>query len=193
MGFKVCETAIQCLGGYGYCKEYPLEQYLRDAKIMSLYEGTNGIQSMDLMGRKMRINGGAPFTAFRKEIEKFCRDNRNHPQLGVKVRALAICFERLIEAAVRMKDQMQFDPLQWASNTYPALMAFGEVTMVWRLLDMAVIAALAVETGKKNNFYIGKILQATYFADVTLPHTLANLETSLREGREIIEIPNGAF
>jgi len=55
MGFRVCETAIQCLGGYGYCKEYPLEQYLRDAKIMSLYEGTNGIQSMDLMGRKMRI------------------------------------------------------------------------------------------------------------------------------------------
>ena len=55
MGFRVCETAIQCLGGYGYCKEYPLEQYLRDAKIMSLYEGTNGIQSMDLMSRKMRI------------------------------------------------------------------------------------------------------------------------------------------
>jgi alkylation response protein AidB-like acyl-CoA dehydrogenase len=193
MGFKVCETAIQCLGGYGYCREYPLEQYLRDAKIMSLYEGTNGIQSMDLMGRKMRINGGAPFTAFRKEIEEFCRDNRKHPQLGDKVRALAASLERLIEVAVRLKDQMQSDPLQWASNTYPALMAFGEITMVWRLLDMAVIAAFTIKNGKNSNFYTGKILQATYFADVTLPHTLATLETSLREGREILEIPNGAF
>ena len=54
MGFRVCETAIQCLGGYGYCKEYPVEQYLRDCKIASIYEGANGIQSLDLLGRKMR-------------------------------------------------------------------------------------------------------------------------------------------
>jgi alkylation response protein AidB-like acyl-CoA dehydrogenase len=60
MGFRVCETAIQCLGGYGFCKDYPLEQYLRDAKIMSLYEGTNGVQSMDLMGRKMTIGTVRP-------------------------------------------------------------------------------------------------------------------------------------
>ena len=76
MGFKVCETAIQCLGGYGYCKDYPLELYLRDSKILSLYEGTNGIQSMDLMGRKMRINEGAPFIAFNTEVEKFCEKNQ---------------------------------------------------------------------------------------------------------------------
>ena len=82
MGFRVCETAIQCLGGYGFCKEYPLEQYLRDAKIMSLYEGTNGIQAMDLMGRKMRINQGAPFKAFMSELTNFCRKNREHPVLG---------------------------------------------------------------------------------------------------------------
>ena len=79
MGFRVCETAIQCLGGYGFCKEYPLEQYLRDAKIMSLYEGTNGIQAMDLMGRKMRINQGAPFKAFMSELTHFCRKNGEHP------------------------------------------------------------------------------------------------------------------
>ena len=57
-GFRICETAMQCLGGYGYCRDYPIERYLRDAKIMSLYEGTNGIQSMDLMGRKMTIRDG---------------------------------------------------------------------------------------------------------------------------------------
>ncbi len=193
MGFKVCETAIQCLGGYGYSQGYPLEQYLRDAKIMSLYEGTNGIQSMDLMGRKMRVNGGAPFMAYRKEIENFCRDNQEHPQLGDKVRKLAQSFEKLIEVAGQMREQMISDPLQWASNTYPALVAFGEVTMTWRLLDMAIIANRNLKKDKKKNFKIGKILQATYFADVTLPHTLATMNNALRKGREIVEIPAEAF
>ena len=193
MGFKVCETAIQCLGGYGYCKEYPLEQYLRDAKIMSLYEGTNGIQSMDLMGRKMRINGGAPFSAYKKEMNSFCREQRGHPQLGRQVRALAKISDRLTKIAEKMKAQLNSDPLQWASHTYPALMAFGEVTMVWQLLDMAVIADHTIEKGRKNNFYIGKIMQATYFTDVTLPHTLATAESTLREGREVVEMPDGAF
>jgi alkylation response protein AidB-like acyl-CoA dehydrogenase len=193
MGFKVCETAIQCLGGYGFCREYPLEQYLRDAKIMSLYEGTNGIQSMDLMGRKMRLNNGSLFVAYRREIEKFCRENRDHPQLGQSVKALAEAFRKMTAVAEQMRDQMQADPLQWASNTYPALMAFGEITMTWRLLDMAVIASGAIEKGRKNSLNKGKILQATYFADVTLPHTLATMDNALREGREVIEMPVGAF
>ena len=63
-------------------KEYPQEQYLRDVKIMSLYEGTNGIQSMDLLGRKMRINNGAPFNAFMTEIEGFC--GKNGSQEGIE-------------------------------------------------------------------------------------------------------------
>ena len=193
MGFRVCETAIQCLGGYGFCKEYPLEQYLRDAKIMSLYEGTNGIQSMDLLGRKMRINNGGLFLAYREEIEKFCRENQDHPQLGNSVKALAAAFAKLKAVAEQMRDQMNADPLQWASNTYPALMAFGEVTVTWRLLDMAVIAAHAIGNGKKTDFYTGKILQATYFTDVTLPHTLATMNNALREGREVVEMPKGAF
>jgi hypothetical protein len=193
MGFKVCETAIQCLGGYGFCKEYPLEQYLRDAKIMSLYEGTNGIQSMDLMGRKMRINNGGSFAAYRNEIDKFCLENRDHPQLGRNVIALGKAFEKLTGIAEQMRDQMKSDPLQWASNTYPALMAFGEITMTWRLLDMAVIAARNIDKGKNNNLYVGKIMQATYFTDVTLPHTLATMDNALRQGREVVEMPEGAF
>ena len=193
MGFRVCETAIQCLGGYGYCKEYPLEQYLRDAKIMSLYEGTNGIQSMDLMGRKMRINGGAPFLAFKSEIEKFIQNYRNHPQIGTKVHDLDRTFTRLAGVAEELGRRMQSDPLQWASYTYPALICFGEVTMAWRLLDMAAVAVTAMVNGRESDFYRGKILQASYFADVTLPHTAATLGTCLREGREIVDMPEKAF
>jgi hypothetical protein len=88
---------------------------------------------------------------------------------------------------------MQSDPLQWASYTYAALLSFGEVVMAWRLLDMAAVADRAMESGKKNDFYHGKVLQATYFVDVTLPHTMASLSTCLREGREVIDMPDKGF
>ena len=193
MGFRVCETAIQCLGGYGFCKEYPLEQYLRDAKIMSLYEGTNGVQSMDLLGRKMRINDGAPFKTFMAEIEKFIEKNMDHSILGKDVQSLSKATKRLGEVAGEMSDRAGADPLQWASYTYPALLCFGDITMSWRLLDMAIIAQQAMDDGKKNEFYTGKLMQATYFAGVTLPLTMARLDTCIRKGREIVDMPEGAF
>ena len=194
MGFRVCETAMQCLGGYGYCKDYPIEQYLRDAKIMSLYEGTNGIQSMDLMGRKMTIRKGACFEAYRREIETFCQRHRLDEELGDRVRALAGVVERLGEAAAEMTARRASDPLLWAASTYPALMAFGDVTMAWRLLDLAIIARpQAAKKGSRYDFHRGKVYQAKYFVDITLPHTLAAIETCLRPGREVVEIPVNAF
>ena len=75
MGFRVCETAIQCLGGYGYCRDYILEQYLRDVKIMSIYEGTNGIQSIDFMGRKRMVRNRAPYRAFVEEMRAFIQSS----------------------------------------------------------------------------------------------------------------------
>jgi hypothetical protein len=193
MGFRVCETAIQCLGGYGYCKDYPLEQYLRDSKIMSLYEGTNGIQSTDLLGRKMIIQNGGPFNAFMKEVKAFCSTHANHPELGNRVSAFSNAVERLSEMALGLKEKMISDPLQWASYTYPALMAFGEVTMVWRILDLAIIAHKHKETEKTNEFYMGKVLQATYYTDMTLPHILATIETCNRQGREVVDMPVDSF
>jgi alkylation response protein AidB-like acyl-CoA dehydrogenase len=194
MGFRVCETAMQCLGGYGYCRDYPIEQYLRDAKIMSLYEGTNGIQAADLMGRKMTIRGGGCFQAFRDEIETFCNVHRLDEDLGDRVRALAGVVERLWEASEEMPARRVSDPLLWAASTYPALMAFGEVAMAWRLLDLALTANRSAEKkGRLTDFYQGKRYQAKYFVDITLPHTLASVETFLRPGREVLEIPDNAF
>lgn len=193
IGFRVCETALQCFGGYGYTREYPLEQYLRDVKIMSLYEGTNGIQSMDLLGRKMRVNNGAPFKAFMTEIEGFCKKNMEHPTLGKDVQTLSVVVKRLAEVATEMSDTSKSDPLQWASYTHPALLCFGDVTLAWRLLDMALIAQRTIDEGEGNDFYVGKLMQATYFIGVTLPLTMARLDTCLRKEREIVEMTEGAF
>ncbi len=194
LGFRVCETAIQCLGGYGFCKDFPLEQYLRDSKIMSLYEGTNGIQATDLLGRKMSMKNGAPFKAYKSKVDEFCEKNSDHPELGISIKSFQAVAAKLWELADGMQKRQKEDPLQWASYTYPALWAFGELTVVWRLLDMAVVAnSKALKKGKKNDYYRGKVYQATYFTDVTLPHTLATIETCLRDGREILDIEDNAF
>jgi hypothetical protein len=193
-GFRVCETAIQCLGGYGYCRDYPLEQYLRDVKILSLYEGTNGIQAMDLLGRKMTIREGACYRAFQTEITSFCRNHQDHPGLGHQVNALARAMQQLHQTTGKLADMKKKDPLQWASRSYPMLMVFGEISMAWRLLDMALTAfGLSRQKGGKNDFYRGKVLQATFFVDETLPRTLATMETCLREGREVMDMPERAF
>jgi alkylation response protein AidB-like acyl-CoA dehydrogenase len=193
MCFRVCEIAIQCLGGYGFTREYPFEQYLRDSKILSLYEGTNGIQSMDLLGRKLMMNGGAPFKALLGELQSFCTTHTDHPTLGGHVQSLSKVVAGLTETAKRMRNAMEADLLQWASTTYPALLCFGDAIMVWRLLDMAVIARKKLDKSDNSDFYRGKVLQATYFADITVPSLMGRLEITGRPMREVVEIPEGAF
>lgn len=192
-GFRVCETAIQCLGGYGFCRDFPLEQYLRDVKILSLYEGTNGIQAMDLMGRKMTMDGGAPFRAFTQEVETFCKRNRSHPALGRHVHCLEKTFNEVFRAALEIAELRKTDPLRWGGAAYPALWCFAEIFMVWRLLDMAVISDRLSRQKGASPFYTGKILQAAWYADTTLPQTLARIGTCRTKGREIAEMPEEGF
>lgn len=193
-GFRVCETAMQCLGGYGYSREYPIEQYLRDVKVLSLYEGTNGIQSLDLMGRKMALKDGALLTAFKTEIVQFCLDNAGHPGLNDHINALNRTVGHICDMALSMRDLQKTDPLQWASYTYPALMCLGETVVVWRLLDMAVAAQKKIDEGRgPEDFYNGKILQATWYADTVLPLCVTEMEGCLRKGREIVDMPVTAF
>jgi hypothetical protein len=141
----------------------------------------------------MRINNGAPFKAFITEIGGFCKNNRNHQTLGNHVQTLSVAVERLSEVATEMSVAAKADPRQWASYTYPALLCFGDVILAWRLLDMALIAHNVIDAGGESEFYLGKIMQATYFTGTTLPLTMARMDTCLRKGREIDEMPELAF
>ena len=86
--FRVCETAIQTYGGAGFIKDYPVEQYCRDAKIFSIYEGTNHIQAMDLVGRKLGQQGGKPVIDFLGDVGRFVETHAKHPRLGPAVAEL---------------------------------------------------------------------------------------------------------
>src|SRR5262249_45880771 len=93
--FRICEEAIQTYGGAGSARDYPVEQYCRDAKIFSIYEGTNHIQAMDLVGRKLGQAGGANLQAFLGDLASFVAANDKHPVLGAAVKELAGAHEVL--------------------------------------------------------------------------------------------------
>jgi hypothetical protein len=141
----------------------------------------------------MRVNHGALFNAYRDELDRFCRTHKDHPRLGMEVQTLNRTVRRLVEVALEMAERMNSDPLQWASYTFPALICFGDVTMAWRLLDLAIVAQQAVDEGRGNPFHAGKIMQASYFVGTILPLTMARLDTCVRKGREVVEMPEGAF
>jgi hypothetical protein len=99
IAFRLTEWAIQIHGGYGYCGEYPVEQLCRDVKITSIYEGTNGIQAMDLVGRKLSLKKGALFLGWMKEINGFIEKYKNHGHLGSAVSQLEQAKNTLVNVA----------------------------------------------------------------------------------------------
>ncbi len=196
--FRICETAIQTYGGAGYTKDYPVEQYCRDAKILSIYEGTNHIQAMDLVGRKLAQAGGANLQAFLGDVAAFVSKNGGDPVLGPQVKRLAAAQEALAGSAMRLlgwfqSGQVAMVPLN--ANRFLAMMS--EVAVGWLLLEGAVIAQEALKTVDPKHpdvaFYTGKMRAAQYFAQTELP----NVELSARlmgdEDRSPLDIPDAAF
>jgi hypothetical protein len=199
--FRVCETAIQTYGGAGYTRDYPVEQYCRDAKIFSVYEGTNHIQAMDLVGRKLGQAGGANMQAFLGDVSAFVAKNEKHPALGAAVKELAGAQEALGGATMRLLGWFQMGKMPLvplAANTFLEMMA--ETTVAWLLLQGAQIAIEAREklpAGPEGDadraFYDGKKHAALYFARAVLPRVKFHAEQLGREDTSPIEIPNEAF
>jgi alkylation response protein AidB-like acyl-CoA dehydrogenase len=189
-GFRMCELAIQTYGGAGFTRDYPVEQYCRDAKIFSIYEGTNHIQAMDLVGRKLGQNGGANLQAFAADVGKFIAANGNHPVLGSDVKRLAGAVEAITKTAMKLlmwfqMGQTEIVPL--IANRFLEMMA--ELSVAWLLLEGAVIAA-----GKPADpFYQGKIAAAQFFARNILPGVEDKARVIENEDRTALEIPDAAF
>ncbi len=197
-GFRVCETAIQTYGGAGYTRDYPVEQYCRDSKILSIYEGTNHIQAMDLVGRKLGQAGGANLNAFMGDVQRFVADNSNHPRLGPEVKKLGLAAEAVGGSAMRMLMWFQTGNVSMvplSANRFLEMMS--ELVVAWLLLDGAVIAEEAtkkVEAGHPDlAFYAGKTQAALFFARNVLPGVTHKAELLGVEDRSAIEIGDASF
>ncbi len=197
-GFRVCEMAIQTYGGAGYTRDYPVEQYCRDAKIFSIYEGTNHIQAMDLVGRKLGQAGGANLQTFLGDIAKFVAANGNHAKLGPAVKKLGAAQEAVAGTAMRLlmwfqSGQLSLVPL--SANRFCEMMS--ELTVGWLLLEGAMVAEAALaKTDEKHPdhaFYTGKIAAAQYYAKNILPTVEHKAQLLADEDKSPLEIPDAAF
>ncbi|MEZ4260004.1 MAG: acyl-CoA dehydrogenase [Polyangiaceae bacterium] len=197
-GFHVCETAIQTYGGAGYTRDYPVEQYCRDSKIFSIYEGTNHIQAMDLVGRKLGQAGGANLQAYLADLGKFVAAHSAHPKLGDAVKRLGSAAEAIGGGAMRLlgwfqKGQLTLVPL--TANRFLEMMS--ETTVAWLLLEAAVIAhdkLEKVDAGHPDHaFYTGKVHAGLYFARNVLPAVQYKASLMEMEDQTALEIPDAAF
>ncbi len=195
MGFRINELAIQTFGGYGYCQEYPVEQYMRDQKIASIYEGTNGIQAMDLLGRKIARNRGEYLKEFLTSIGKLVEEYGEHPELGTLMGKMGKAAEALGKAATDLATGLGKDPMYSLLHATPFLEAFGHVSVSYYLLHAATIAQkkldaiyeksnakssdsrkAIVEENSEAAFYHGRIASARFFVNNILPHAYANID-----------------
>jgi len=215
MGFWVTKEAVQVYGGYGYTSEYPVSQYLRDCKIASIYEGTNGIQALDLVGRKVLDikRQMKPYYTLLAMVKDSINANKNHPKFAKQaekalkaVESLDECTQLLVKAGLG------------GDTSYPVLVAtpylklFGDVLLGWLWFEQMVVADSALDKifkekgatddAKKKQlvksyneaaFYAGKIHAGRFYIDCLLPEAFATVEYIKSGNRDVLEIEENSF
>ncbi|MFV8753237.1 acyl-CoA dehydrogenase [Nannocystaceae bacterium ST9] len=172
LGFDVAVTAVQIYGGYGFTQEFPVEQLVRDAKIQSIYEGTNGIQALDLLGRKMRMEGGRLFMEWmqgaKQQLEAAQTEGFTNQagELGKAIDAVAA-------AAMHIAGVGQQDIDKAMIHAVPFQQAFGYTVLGLEALDQARAAKRKIAATSETAFLKGKLLNLDYYTATFLPHVTA--------------------
>ncbi|PZP01955.1 MULTISPECIES: acyl-CoA dehydrogenase [unclassified Pseudomonas] len=179
---KANELAIQILGGHGYTREYPVEQYYRDNRLNPIHEGTHGIQSLDLLGRKLAQNGGAGLKRLVRLIAETGERARAHQSLDALRLPLEQLVTRLQNVTLGLLGDLASGKVTGTlANSALYLKAFGHAVIGWRWLEQAIRAeeGLAQAVAADRDFYLGKLQAARYFLTWEVPgcqHELALLE-----------------
>ncbi|ARU90073.1 acyl-CoA dehydrogenase [Pseudomonas sp. M30-35] len=180
---KANELAIQILGGHGYTREYPVEQYYRDNRLNPIHEGTHGIQSLDLLGRKVSMNNGAALKQLVKLIQQCCERASAFESLNNLRIPLEQLLARLSSVTLALLgDLMSGKVNQGLANSALYLKVFGHAVIGWRWLEQAICAEQGLAKGNvaDQDFYQGKLQTARYFLTWEVPgchHELAILES----------------
>ncbi len=213
MGFRVTELAVQVHGGYGYCREYPVEQFLRDCKIASIYEGTNGIQALDLVGRKLGYKQGLLFKNIVSETGNLLKQAKKNYRLKDVTTPFEEARKHLIEVTryfgLKSITEDFMTPILYAS---PYLELFGDVAIGFMLLWQAVIADRRLDelysdakadtqekkdellrTNRSAAFYRGKVASAEFFANTILSLAQGKARAIMSGERSAIDLPEESF
>lgn len=195
--FEVCSDGVQIYGGYGYTKEYPQEQLLRDCKITHIYEGTNGIQAMDLIGRKLGLNKGQSFKDLLEEMRKSVQAAKSVDALSKLAAKTEQTIDKLEETALHISTTVRSEKMMSAfSHAYSFMDATGDAVMAWMLLWRATAASVKLEKGAKKkdvSFYEGQMKSAQFFINSVLPITLGKMDVILDNDDAVGEISEDSF
>jgi len=202
--YEMLTLSLQTLGGSGFLQDYPIEQYKRDAKIDSLYEGTTGIQSLDFFFRKMVRDQGAAARALLADITAFAVADNGNGRLKTERAALAEAVAQ-IEAMLTTMTGFVVGSLERPEEVYKVglnsvrlLLAFGDLIVGWLLAWQAEVAQRALDgqealTEADRDFYTGKLAAARFFATTVLPRLETDRKIIEQASLDLMEVPEGAF
>ena len=183
-GFECVNLGVQCFGGHGYIRETGMEQLVRDSRITQLYEGTSGIQALDLVGRKMPAHFGRALRQFFHPVAEFIETHGTDPALKDYVPPLAKSFARLQQASGWLGEKGLADPDQAAAGASDYLKMFGLVALGYLWARTAVIARERLDAGAEEaDFYEAKLATARFFMARVLPET-SSLLSKITSGAE---------
>ena len=195
--------SLQVLGGSGYLRDYPIEQYVRDAKIDSLYEGTTAIQAQDFIFRQVIRDGAETLGYLLAQIERFCDSGSSHDQLAAGRERLAQALgdlrgmlNALVGYAKASSDQPT-EVYRVGLRSVPFLLSVADLLIGWLLLWHAEVALDAVNAGastqRDGGFYRGKVAAAVFFAETVLPRLAADRVVIESQGLAAMELDEDAF
>ena len=187
-GWETATLCQQVLGGHGYISEWGMDQYVRDARINMIYEGTNGIQALDLLGRKVLMDGGQKFGRFAALVQAFLKENAGRPELAEFTAPLAKLLADTVALTQEIGAKAKADPNEVGAAAVPYLRITGHLCFAWLWARMAALAI-----GKDDDFHTAKVATARFYFAWLLPE----VEQRFREARagapSLMAMPADAF
>jgi len=191
-GFEHAVMAQQVFGGHGYIEEHGMSQFVRDARIAMIYEGANGIQALDLVGRKLGLNGGRAIQAFFKEVGEFCEENRADEKMAPLTKALKKGLNDLQAATMWLMQNGMAKPDNAGAASTDYLHLFGLVALGYMWARMAKVSQAKLAEGA-GAFHEAKLVTARYFMERVMPETSAHLARLSTGAESMMALPAEAF
>jgi alkylation response protein AidB-like acyl-CoA dehydrogenase len=190
LGFEISSTALQCYGGHGYIRDHGMEQYVRDARISMIYEGANGVQALDLVGRKLPQDGGRLLSRFLDPVMEFIEANSDESDMEPFIQPLQTALEHLQIATGHIMEvgMSNYDEIGAASVDYLRLFGLVALGFMW-----ARMAKIALPKADGSEFYTAKIGTAKFYMQRLLPQTGALLAAIQSGSETMMEFAAEAF
>ncbi len=192
-GFKICSDAMQVHGGSGFTEHFPASQYLRDVRITLIYEGTNGIQALDLVGRKLAANGGRAVMSFFAEIDAYVAEHEDDKTLAPFIAGLTSAKAQLQEATLWLMQNGLQNPENAGAASTDYLHLFGLTGLAYMWALIAEASAKRIAAGDTDPYYANKLATGRYFLERLLPDTGAHLAKLKTGAAATMALPAEAF